>query len=236
MDGKIVILITGQKKRLELLSKIKQIIAPNSKKYDIKVVLSLSDTDHFTNKYKYKKSFKYDTCEIEKELDNIPYYKNEIVYPKFKLNDNLVSMYDKGSMGEAFRQNRAENHVRQYYTLSNSWSIIKELNPDILIRIRDDATLSSPLNITELLKLTSRSTKWMITASEKSYTGINDKFAIVSKDAIDIYLNKPLQVYKTYNNDANRRISNPEQFLGHVYNTNGLCMLVSDINIRIIGQ
>lgn len=236
MEGKAVILITGQKKRLELLSKIKYIIAPMSKKYDIVVVLSLSETDHFTNKYKYAKNFKYNVCEIHKELGRIPHYNNDIIYPELKLNNTIVSMYDKEDLGEIFRKHRAENHVRQYYTLSNSWSIIKELNPDILIRIRDDATLSKSLDLTELSTLSFRLRKCIITPSENSWGGINDKFAIVSKEAIETYLNKPLQVYHTYKNEFNQRISNPEQFLKNVYATNGVSLQVSNINIKIIGQ
>jgi hypothetical protein len=242
MKKKIVILITGQKKRLELLSKKKYIISPLSEKYDVTVVLSLSDTENFTNKHKYK-NFDYDLCEIEKEFDKIPYYINDIMYPTLNINSILVSMYDKQSLGNKFTEQRAKNHVRQYYTLYNSWTIIKKLDPDILIRIRDDALLSTPLQLTELSivdtspvsnnKLIPR----IITPCKNSWGGINDKFAIVSKEAIETYLNKPFEVYNSYKkNDYKEIIKNPEQFLKNVYSNNGISLLVSDIEINIVGQ
>ena len=236
MEGKIVILITGQKNRLELLSKIKYIYTPLSKKYDVTMVLSLSETDNFTNKNKYKKTFHYDLCEINKELDTISYYINDIVYPKLKINDELVSMYDKKWRGKKYTKQRAQNHVRQYYTLSNSWSIIKKLNPDILIRIRDDACLSTSLKLTKLHEVTSHPIKCIITPHKNRWGGINYKFAIVSKEAIETYLNKPLEEYNSYKILIEKKIKNPEQFYQYVYANNGLSLLFSDININILGQ
>ena len=148
---------------------------------------------------------------IEKELKTIPYYINDIVYPELKLNDKLVSMLDKKQFGRKFTIHRANNHIRQYYTLHNSWSIIKKLNPDILIRIRDDATLTSPLKLIELSKVTSHPIK-CITPIKNSHGGINDRFAIVSKNAIETYLKKPLEVYNSINN-FKYHINNPEQFI-----------------------
>ena len=237
MKGKIVILITGQKSRLELLSKIKYIYIPLSKKYDVTMVLSLSETNNFTNKHKYKKNFHYDLCDINKELDTIPYYINDIVYPKLKINHDLVSTYDKKSRSKKFRKHRAENHVKQYYTLSNSWSIIKKLNPDILIRIRDDAYLSTSLKLTELPVVTSHPIKCIITSNKQQWGGINDKFAIVSKEAIETYLIKPLEEYNSYKKKNFKKIiTNSETFYKHVYTNNGLSLLFSNINIKIIGQ
>lgn len=234
MKKKIVILITGQKKRLELSSKIKNIIIPLSTKYNIVVVLSLSESNNFTNKYKYKKDFKYNLCEIEKELDTIKYYINNVVYPEFTLNDTLVSMLDKKNRGKEFIKKRAMNHVRQYYTLYNSWSIVKKINPDILIRIRDDATLSTPLTLTEFNK-SIYSKKCIITPIEENWGGINDKLAIVFKDAIESYLNKPLELYNSTKN-FKKIINNPEQFLKYVYSISKLSLYTFDIKVNILGQ
>ena len=145
---KIIILITGQESRLELSSKIKYLIAPLSEKYHVGVVLSLSRTNYFTNKHKYEGDF-CNNCDIKKELNMVRYNENNIVYPKLKVNYRLVSMYDSQAKSKEFNYNRGKNHARQFYTLRQSWPIIEELNPDILIRIRDDAMLSAPLNITE---------------------------------------------------------------------------------------
>ena len=60
MKEKIVILVTGQKKRLELLSKIKYIIAPLHEKFNVFVLLSLSNSENFTNSQKYKKKIFYE--------------------------------------------------------------------------------------------------------------------------------------------------------------------------------
>ena len=73
MVVKIVLLITGQKKRLELSSKIKNIITPaQGRNYEITVVLSLSKTSSFTNSCKYESNHTFNTCDINKELSKIP--------------------------------------------------------------------------------------------------------------------------------------------------------------------
>ena len=69
MNKKVVLLITGQKSRLELLSKIKNIIEPLSNNFDVSVILSLSKTNNFTNRWKYKKGLLNLKCNIEKELE-----------------------------------------------------------------------------------------------------------------------------------------------------------------------
>ena len=119
------------------------------------------------------------------------------------------------------------------YILSNSWSIIKKLNPDILIRIRDDAYLSTPLKLTKLLLAP---IKCIITPRKQQFGGINDKFAIVYKKAIEPYLIKPLEEYNSYKKDFKKRIFNPETFYEYVYTNNGLSLLFSNINIKIFGQ
>ena len=232
---KIVLLITGQKTRLELYSKIKNIITPLSTDYEIIVVLSLSDSNNFTNMQKYKKDFKHVPVDIEKMLGTIPYHINNIVYPELSLNNKLVSMLDKKNLGENFKINRANNHVRQYYTLSDSWSIVKSLNPDILIKIRDDAAVYEPLTLTKFHQLTSRSKKCILTPSDNHWGGINDKFAIVSKEAIEPFLTKPLEIYNSHQN-FKKNIDNPEKFLQYVYSWNKLLMGTFNIKIKIVGQ
>lgn len=227
---KCVVLITGQKTRLELSSKIKYLIKPLSKKYNVTVVLSLSDTNNFTSKEKYKNNIKYNECNIEKELNGIPYYINTIVYPDLKINKCLFSMYDKIDRGEEFKINRANNHIRQYYTLFDSLSIIKNLDPYILIRARDDLMLTKELSCNKIFLK-----KYIITPKENNWGGINDKFAIVPKDALETYLTKPFQIYQTYN-DNSRIIHNPEQFLKYVYSKHEIKLITCNINLKIMNQ
>lgn len=206
------------------------------------MVLSLSETENFTNKGKYHSKFKYDLCNIEKELDTIPYYMNTIKYPELNINQALCSQLDKENIGLLFRQQRSKNHARQFYTFSNSWSIIKELNPDILIRLREDVYLPTSFKLSEFYKLLhmisthTHSKKYIYTPFKNSWGGINDKLAIVSKQAIPVYLTKPFEVYKSYNNNYNKRLMNPEQFLKAVYINNGVSLLTSNIEIKVLGQ
>ena len=244
MAKKLVILITGQKTRLELSSKIKNMIAPlcENQRYDVSVVLSLSETQNFTNKDKYHSKFKYDLCNIEKELDTIPYYMNNIKYPELNINQQLCSQLDHQGKGLLYIQQRSKNHVRQFYTLSNSWSIIKELNPDILIRLREDVYLPTSFKLSKYYKvlrtISSRthSKKLICTPDDNSWGGINDRLAFVSKKAIPVYLTKPFEVYKSYNNNYNRKFNNPEQFLKAVYINNGVSLLTSNIYLKVLGQ
>ena len=245
MKEKIILLITGQKKRLELSSKIEKIIEPLSKIYDITVILSLSETNNFTNKHKYKKNFKYDKYNIENELNSFSYHINEIVYPKLNINDEILKMYDKQCNGKEFTISRAKNHIRQYYTLSNSWSIVEKFNPDLLIRIRDDATLLDLIDLNKILQLSTTnlissskySKKSIITSRYESWGGINDKFAIVLKEAIKPYLEEPLKIYNSYKrNVLTGKFSNPEQFIKKVYLKSDILLHTTDIIISIIGQ
>ena len=238
MKEKIVILITGQKKRLELLSKIKYIIRPLHENFNVSVLLSLSNSDNFTNWHKYKKNFFMNTnlCNIDSHLKDFTYFVNDIVYPDIPINNKLSSMYDKQHLGQQYTIQRSHNHIKQYYTLYNSWSLIKKLNPDLLIRIRDDATLSTLLKLSDLPKECRNCKKCIITPKENAWKGINDKFAIVSKDAIETYLTKPLEVYKKYDYNYTKRIKNPEHFLQHVYTNYGVTLFTSNINLIIIGQ
>ena len=230
---KIVVLITGQKCRLELLSKMQHIISPLSYDFEVSVVFSLAETSNFTNRHKYKKPFESTNCDIKKILGSTPYYMNDIVYPKLKVNEKITSMYDKKRFGIKFAQQRAHNHTKQYYTLMNSWDIIKKLNPDILIRIRDDALLSKSLDISSVLN---DFEKKVMTSSQERHGGINDKLAIVSKQAIKSYLTKPFEVYNSYDeNTLQGKFVNPEQFLSKVYRAYELKLVISDIKIGILG-
>ena len=202
------------------------------------MVLSLSKTTRFTNKYKYGKNFKYKPCEIEKELESISYSIHDIVYPELKINKYIVSMYDKQFRGPKFTLQRAHNHIRQYYTLTDSYETIKKLDPDILIRIRDDAQLTQSLDLSKLTGSNDivNTKKIILTPSKNNWGGINDKLAIVSKAAIGTYLNKPFKIYNSYKNSFKSKFKNPEQFLSKVYSKNGVSLLTSNIPINIIGQ
>ena len=233
MKKKLIILITGQKSRLELSSKIKNIIQPLKNIYNIMVVLSLSSTEIYTNKRKYMMGGVVESSNIASELMHIPHYINKIDYPEFKINEGLFSMYDKSYLGLEYKTKRAKNHVRQYYTLFRSWPIIKRFNPDLLIRIRDDAMLKHPIKLPNLIKYQNKK-NFMITPIENSWGGINDKFAIISKSAIEAYLTKPFQVYmekKKYE----IKIKNPEQFIKYVYSKD-IDLFISKFKINIFGQ
>ena len=237
---KVVLLITGQKSRLELLSKTKNIIKPLSNNFDVSVVLSLSKTNNYTNRWKYKKGLLNLNCDIGKKLEKFTFYINNINYPNLKVNRKIISMLDKKGMSRRERINRGLNHVRQYYTLFNSWPIIKKINPDFLIRIRDDAFFKKPINT--IINLSKNNNlmfpkKSIITSIYNMHRGINDKFAIVSKEAIKIYLTKPFIVYYNFNNILGKnRISNCEQFIKKVYIKFGISLHFSNIEIKILKQ
>jgi hypothetical protein len=244
----VVVLITGQKSRLEFESKVNHVILPLSEKYKVTVVFSLSNTSHFTNEYKYKigevktinqRSMDDVATEIQMRLNHsIPYYMNDIEYPALKLNNDIVSMYDKVNRGLKFEQKRAINHVRQYYTLSQSLSTVKNLEPDVLIRIRDDAMIKQTFDWVSFLKFIEMSDKNIITHACNTWGGINDKFAIVYKNAISTYLSTPLEVYNTYKKGdlGPGKFINPEQFLSKVYLKESLSLLVYNFQLEIQNQ
>lgn len=237
MKPKLLLLITGQKSRLELKSKLHYIIEPLLHDFDISVILSLSDTCFFTNKQKYPK-FNLLNSDSLSLFSHISYFENNIVYPNLPINHHILSMYDKQHLGPSFALQRAHNHVRQYYTLSSNWEFVRNLDPDVLIKIRDDAMLSSPLHLHNILQKmnSSNNSKTILTPSKFSWGGINDKFAVVSKLAIESFLTKPFHTYNSFSfNNTNAKFKNPEEFLMHVYRSHGISLVHTDINIHILG-
>ena len=120
------------------------------------------------------------------------------------------------------------------YTLRDSFNIIKIINPDILIRIREDAILKLPL---ELKKIPIKKNS-ITTPNEFRHGGINDKLAIVSKEAIAIYLNKPFKIYNTSVRQylGKESIKNPEQFISKVYDYYKLTFLFINVNMAVAFQ
>ena len=164
----------------------------------------------------------------------ISHHKNIINYPELKINESLVSMLDKSYLGKEYIKKRGKNHARQFYTLYNSWPIIKRFDPDLLIRIRDDGILKEPLKLPNLIQ-NKKYKKMIITPRENSWAGMNDKFAIVTKDAIEAYLTEPFQVYNE-KKKFEKWIKNPEQFLKYVYDQHMKLFVDSNIRINIFGQ
>ena len=140
---------------------------------------------------------------------------------------------------------RAYNHIRQYYTLSSSWPIVKKFKPDLLIRIRDDAKLLDSIDLNKILQLANKDlissskypTKSIITSCHERWGGINDQYAIILKEAIEPYLNEPFKIYNSYKtNYLGGMFSNPEQFIGRVYLKNKIYLYFHDIKLLIVGQ
>ena len=217
-------MITGQKTRLELNSKVQHLITPISEHYEIVVLFLLSDTIHYTNTYLYKNNIPNLNVNIEEDLRKIPHYYKEIIYPNLKVNEDIVSSYDKNT-NKSYTKNRAKNHVRQYFTLFESYDLVKNHDGDILIRVRDDLIFKETKNLLLLLKYIETSTKTIITTTKETWGGINDKCAIISKDAIETYLTEPFKTYNLYQKNITFKTlpRNPEQFYNLVYIQKKLC-------------
>ena len=260
----VVVLVTGQCSRLEMSSKITHLIRPltESCRVHVHVVLSLSDGHAYTNPHKYTKGCPTSDVinQLETTLASIPYTMNKIKYPELTVNNDIVQMLDKQHFGKRFIANRARNHVRQYFTLAQSKSIVQQLNPDILIRIRDDAAFTSQPNWSSILSLIAPSSDTIITNKREQYGGINDHMAIVSKSAIDAYLCLPLESYYLYKHSkashsrprpaiqepaiqdqgqpfktkaSHSRLHNPEQFLMYVYKKHNINLDYANLKICI---
>jgi hypothetical protein len=152
-----------------------------------------------------------------------------------------AQLNDKKSQTAHKRLLRAKSHVRQWYNLQKCYDAMKEqefkLNRkyDVMVRLRDDNFIVGPMDPGVITKYTSAFPNTIILSNcEKWGHSINDKGAIVSRKAAQVYFTAPLDTYYIYPQRVFRMKSSyvisPEIWLNHVYGRlNGLNM-VQDVS------
>jgi hypothetical protein len=247
------ICLTGQLARVEVESKIENIVKPmkNSGFGAVDLVFVVdSQLNHRTNAKRKKGNskglrsvefFKNSTTlldAVERSskalLDTVRYVEADHlaeVDVSMRYVRDLDSNYQESDM--AFAKQRAQNHARQYKQYQGCLDAIKENTVsagayDIIVRVRDDLYVAKPINIAEVMETIVPNS--IITSKCDQNLGINDKGALVHPSAAERYFMLPL---KNLNNDAflrSNKIINPEQFLKRSYTDSGLKIRVADVD------
>jgi len=207
-EGYVYICITGQLSRLELDTKIQNVIRPISARYsDVIVTLSLfTETNYFVNKDKSSdliSPYSIQTVRsmlIENGATTVNVYSVEH-NTDIPINQNVINGFDKLYLTPDLKKKRAYGHIRQYEALYNCKHALQHVEkvPEFIIRLRDDIYVKS-FDIDSIVKelhynpLHSRRT--IITPTCASWFGLNDKIAIVSGEYANIYFKSPLETYQ----------------------------------------
>ena len=153
-----------------------------------------------------------------------------------------AQLNDKKIQTESKRLLRARSHVRQWYYFRKCYDAMKEQEfklkrkYDVMVRLRDDNFIAAPMDPGVITKYTSAFPNTIVLNNCEKWRlySMNDKGAIVSREAAQVYFTAPLDTYYIYPNKVfgmkTSTVISPEIWLNHVYSyLNGLNM-VQDVN------
>jgi len=145
---------------------------------------------------------------------------------------------DKSKQSAQKRLLRAKSHVRQWYYFRRCYDAMLEnefiLNRkyDVMVRLRDDNFIAGPMDPGIMAKYTPKFPNTIILSSCEQWRkhSINDKGAIVSREAARVYFTAPLDTYYIYPRKVFKmkttQVMSPEIWLNHVYGrVNGFNMV-----------
>lgn len=244
---RVSVCITGQTQRVETTTKIKHLLLPLLKTFRVSVVLSVRNTNYFTNTIATQdaadesgegttlgklQSIFNELRAQHSNLENL-----EIVTPdeSFKPIDPLILSQYPEQLASRLRKDivrvrpqvRALNHIRQYETLSKCADSMAVREADFAIRIRDDAVITSTPEWDNVLQLADSDA--IVTQTCASWSGINDKMAVIGKSSIYKYFKLPLQYYGEVSVD--KSVTNPETYYKFVYSSEDIPLLHADLFI-----
>ena len=204
--------ITGQIERLELDSKISAIFQPLKRRFDEVSVIFLLTEGHvaYTNKGHYS------TSQLNMEQLALMYpayiFKRVQHIPNPPINNKLFTQLNKAWFTQKSQRRRAENHYRQYNTLSQCYD--SELpSYDIIVRVREDVFVHN-INWDEIIHKLDRDGPVITTPDYAEWNGINDKIAFLNQKAAATYFTHPLSRY----HEAHPQwVQNPETYYYHIY-------------------
>lgn len=135
-----------------------------------------------------------------------------------------AAQLDEKLRAVAYRNRRAENDVRQFEALHNCVAGLKTLAPrvpDIAVRVRDDSYVVS-VDVDALLEELgvrlsggAQPAATLLTQRCASHGGLNDKFAAVSGAAAAVFFTAPLDTY--YRRSLAPWVKNPETYYLDTY-------------------
>jgi hypothetical protein len=247
-----VICVTGQLARVEVESKIENIVKPMKDfGFDVVDLVFVVDSteNHRTNVKRREghQSFRLRSAEFFKnstmlldaversaQLSTVRYVEADErseVDVSMRYVKSLDRNYRVSDMDFALQ--RAKNHAQQYKQYQGCLDAIEKMAPangyDIIVRARDDLYVVRPVNVfvmTEMLVPDS-----IIASKCDQNQGMNDKGAFVHPSAAERYFSRPLANLKSDEFLRKNHIINPEQFLKSSYVDSGLTVLSAGPNV-----
>ncbi len=247
--GRVFVCITGQVQRLVPMRIKETILEPlRQQGYEVDIALIVSDgRSHSTNGREGLSMFEtYQNASRFFSSNGFSVVTNSsITQPDHPIvPPNYLRLMDKVKMTESWQRARVQNHARQFETLTKCYdallltterrynaNISFESSPtkyyDFSIRLREDVSLQEPLNVYELLPLlypTNTSEETVLGTDCRIHGGMNDRMALVSREAMQNYYEGPWKFFSQADSDLNstsfkHSVHNPESFLYYVYKT-----------------
>jgi len=214
--------VTGQIARLELDSKVNNIITPLKRRgYDVRIVFAMSTAvPHYTTRGDFHDS-PHNASTIKREFpESILHMVSDANSPPINL--GLLNQLNKAFKKREQRK-REENHYRQYYTLNECARYVPPKS-EIIVRVRDDAYVAN-INWDEVIHHLNKRGAIILTPSYAEWYGINDKIAFVNREAASSYFTSPLLRYiETHP----AWVINPETYYFHVYDDASIILKALD--------
>lgn len=221
--------VTGQLARLELENKAQNLFRHWTENYgvEIDVALVLSDTTNFSvRRGGITGQAFFDTRQVATYLQNIPGVtvlngdENPFVGSQNPvLNEQYFQQRSAGSSQTQEQQvQRVQNHMRQFETLERCYYHMTQDTTkkyDIVHRVREDSGYYQVVPFDNLLEMTRRYPKTIVSSSCQQHDGINDRGSFVSPDAAYDYFVNPL--VHMYTKPLSTNVGSTEQYLLSTY-------------------
>jgi hypothetical protein len=240
---RVGICITGQLSRLEMQSKIRNLVAPMralGSTVDVAFVLD-PKRGVYTNDLVYGPFYAPDRYKSPEDLERFVTGSGVFAKQKFLafdqpaeplLNQGYVRALNKQEHGQNFTHLRAQNHVRQFLSLERCYGTLEDLERengeryDVLARLRDDVYVPRPVDFAKAMGLLGQGV--VLASGCDNWQGVSDKGALLDRSAAERFFRGPIDAY--YNDTkiidevtkANGGHIDPEHFLNAAFRHAGL--------------
>jgi len=212
-----------------------------------------SSTPHVTNDQKVKVDYTHqpafasfsEAADALRDMDfNVVTDSPYVQVAEPILNEQYVSqLQQKDGMTDEQHRDRSKNNIRMMESWGRCYDEMtadsqRSMEYDIVVRVREDAGFIEALDVDFLVeKLTENgpeqddessstgksSNRVVISNGCRQSHGMNDKFAVVSRDAAESYFHSPLRYY--YTKPLDPKVISSESFIYYTYLAEGLTVL-----------
>lgn len=233
--------ITGQLERLELDNKINSVLFPlRAAGYEPDVALVLDDSSLRVTNDVGPKGVDFDYAPVYTAFDDAVQDLRDLNFhvitdsPYIQAVDPIVNeeyvqhLQQKAGMSYEQHRERSKNNIRMMESWQQCYAemmanVERSTTYDLVIRVREDAGFLEALDIDFLTQELAKSSRTVISNGCRTSHGMNDKAAIVTRDAARSYFLSPLQYY--YTRPIHDNVVSSESFIYYVYQAEGLLLL-----------